>query len=111
MREKRILQILGLFLIFFILTNPRTAGTQVRVFFEWLVDLGEAALEFLDNLFADDQSLSAEQVSAERGASTPRSGEEPSSLVAASARSDAAGAGHLLSAVVGRQGPLVPRPP
>lgn len=54
-KNKRIAQVLILFLLFFILSTPQTAGPQARDFFAWVGDQAEAAGTFFDGLFSEDQ--------------------------------------------------------
>lgn len=46
--------LLVLFVIFFVLSSPETAGPQARAFFGWIGDQAAAAGTFLDGLFGDD---------------------------------------------------------
>lgn len=46
--------LLILFAIFFVVTDPSTAGEWGRDFFGWLGDGLGNALDFLDELFGDD---------------------------------------------------------
>ena len=48
--------IIILFLLFFILSSPASAGSEARTFFGWVGDQAEAAATFLDGLFTDDES-------------------------------------------------------
>jgi len=50
-QAKHILPILGLFLAFFVLSNPETAGPQTRSFITWIGDQASAAGTFLDGVF------------------------------------------------------------
>lgn len=54
-KNKRIAQVLILFLLFFILSSPQTAGPQARDFFGWIGDQAEATGTFFDGLFSEDQ--------------------------------------------------------
>jgi hypothetical protein len=54
--DKRVAGALAAFLLFFVLTNPGTAGPQVRVFIDWIGDLGSAIGVFLESLFSDTQT-------------------------------------------------------
>ena len=46
--------LLVLFVIFFVLSSPETAGPQARAFFGWIGEQAAAAGTFLDGLFGDD---------------------------------------------------------
>lgn len=59
--DKRVVYILGLFLVFFILRDPDVAGPQVRAFFDWLLELGERFGTFLEGLFNDEGAPPAGQ--------------------------------------------------
>jgi hypothetical protein len=48
--------LLILFVIFFVLSSPETAGPQARSFFGWIGDQAAAAGTFLDGLFGDDDT-------------------------------------------------------
>lgn len=53
---KWVFPLLLLFVIFFVLSSPETAGPQARDFFGWIGDQAAAAGTFLDGLFGDDTS-------------------------------------------------------
>lgn len=52
--------LLILFVVFFILSNPESAGPQARSFFGWIGDQAAAAGTFLDGLFDGDDNGSSE---------------------------------------------------
>ncbi|MEM7342017.1 MAG: hypothetical protein AAF467_25470 [Actinomycetota bacterium] len=49
-----------LFVIFFILNSPETAGPQARQFFGWIGDQASATGTFLDGLFDEDEEPAVE---------------------------------------------------
>lgn len=53
---KWVFPLLLLFVIFFVLSSPETAGPQARDFFGWIGDQAAAAGTFLDGLFGDGTS-------------------------------------------------------
>ena len=55
-RDKRILGVLLLFGAFYIFTNPDSAGLQVRLFFDWVLDQAGTLKTFIDAALADDPS-------------------------------------------------------
>lgn len=54
MLPKWVYPLLILFVVFFILSNPESAGPQARSFFGWIGDQASAAGTFLDGVFGDD---------------------------------------------------------
>ena len=58
MRPRWVYPLLILFVVFFILSNPESAGPQARTFFGWIGDQASAAGTFLDGLFDDDDEPS-----------------------------------------------------
>ncbi len=54
MLPRWVFPLLILFVIFFILSSPETAGPQARAFFGWIGEQAAAAGTFLDGLFGDD---------------------------------------------------------
>lgn len=54
MLPKWVYPLLILFVVFFILSNPESAGPQARSFFGWIGDQAAAAGTFFDGLFGDD---------------------------------------------------------
>lgn len=64
-KNKRIAQVLILFLLFFILSSPQTAGPQARDFFGWIGDQAEATGTFFDGLFSEDQIENSGRTSSE----------------------------------------------
>lgn len=59
---KWVFPLLLLFVIFFVLSSPETAGPQARDFFGWIGDQAAAAGTFLDGLFGDGTSTSTPEV-------------------------------------------------
>lgn len=57
---KWVFPLLLLFVIFFVLSSPETAGPQTRDFFGWIGDQAAAAGTFLDGLFGDGTPASSE---------------------------------------------------
>ena len=51
--NKRLVQLLIAFVIFFVLTSPSVAGPQARSYFGWLGDGIEAVGVFAEGLFTD----------------------------------------------------------
>jgi len=60
MLPKWIYPLLILFVVFFILSNPESAGPQARSFFGWIGDQAGNAGTFLDGLFSGDDEGDAE---------------------------------------------------
>lgn len=56
MLPKWVYPTLLLFVVFFVLSNPESAGPQARNFAGWIGDQVGAAGTFLEGLFADDDS-------------------------------------------------------
>lgn len=54
MKQKWVYPLLLTFVIFFVLSNPRTAGPQARSFFNWLGQQAAAAGTFFEGLFNDN---------------------------------------------------------
>lgn len=54
MKNKYVIYLFILFLLFFVLTSPDVAGPQARTFFSWLGDIASQFGVFLDGLFSDD---------------------------------------------------------
>jgi hypothetical protein len=50
-KQKWVYPLLLTFLVFFVLSNPQTAGPQARSFFSWLGDQASAAGTFFEGLF------------------------------------------------------------
>lgn len=55
MLPKWVYPLLILFVVFFILNSPETAGPQARQFFGWIGDQASATGTFLDGLFDEDE--------------------------------------------------------
>lgn len=53
MNKKWVYPALLTFLVFFVLSNPETAGPQTRSFFGWMGDQVDAVGTFLDGVFDD----------------------------------------------------------
>lgn len=54
MNKKWVYPALLTFLVFFVLSNPETAGPQTRTFFGWMGDQLSAVGTFLDGVFDDN---------------------------------------------------------
>ncbi|MEM9131450.1 MAG: hypothetical protein AAF962_06465 [Actinomycetota bacterium] len=75
---KWVFPLLLLFVIFFVLSSPETAGPQARDFFGWIGDQAAAAGTFLDGLFGDD----APATSSEPATTTSTTAVDPSGVTA-----------------------------
>ncbi len=56
MNKKWVYPALLTFLVFFVLSNPETAGPQTRTFFGWMGEQVDAVGTFLDGVFDDTPS-------------------------------------------------------
>jgi hypothetical protein len=58
-KDRRILHALLFFLAFYVLTNPANAGTQARLFIDWVVDQADNVRTFVDATLADEPAAPA----------------------------------------------------
>lgn len=79
---KWVFPLLLLFVIFFVLSSPETAGPQARDFFGWIGDQAAAAGTFLDGLFGDGTTPSSSSPEAPTGTTTTPATVDPSGVTA-----------------------------
>ncbi|MEZ5412355.1 MAG: hypothetical protein R2761_30255 [Acidimicrobiales bacterium] len=74
MNKKWVYPALLTFLVFFVLSNPETAGPQTRSFFGWMGEQVDAVGTFLDGVFDDDPSSGPATGGGGTGTTTPPGG-------------------------------------